>query len=78
MDEDGVIQGKMDIWIKSGKFSHRNDLYVIVEAINQDEKKRQIWKTDEKDSSNPEWDSTVEKHVKGKYTDLIFSLMDEE
>lgn len=49
-----MVDGKLNIWIKKGKFSFSNDLYVKVLC---DEK--QIGKTDEKDSTRPEWDQYV-------------------
>lgn len=46
-----MVEGKLKIWIKGGKFSHGSDLYVKVLCD-----KREVWKTDEKDSSSPDWD----------------------
>lgn len=39
---------------------------------------KQIWKTDEKDGSSPDWDSTVVKHIKGEYEKITLKLMDED
>lgn len=49
-----MVDGKLNIWIKKGKFAFRNDLYVKV-LIDD----KQIGKTDEKDSTRPEWDQYV-------------------
>lgn len=38
----------------------------------------QIWKTDEKDSHTPNFNSTVVKHVKGEYEKIVIKLMDED
>lgn len=46
-----MVEGKLSIWIKGGTFTHRNDLYVQVMCDD-----REVWKTDESDSFNPEWD----------------------
>lgn len=68
-----MVEGKLKIWIKGGSFSHSSDLYIKVMCDT-----REVWKTDESDSSSPSWDSTVTKHVKGEYEKLIFKLMDED
>ena len=49
-----MVEGKLHIWIKRGEFSHSSDLYVKVMADS-----RQVWKTDESDSSKPEWNRYV-------------------
>ncbi len=73
-----MVEGKLKVWIKSGKFDNfSNDLYIEVHAVNG-EKKRKMWKTDESDSSKPQWDSTVTKHIKGEYEKLVLSLLDED
>lgn len=46
-----MVEGKLKIFIKGGTFEFRNDLYVKVFCD-----KREIWKTDEKDSTKPQWD----------------------
>ncbi len=49
-----MVEGKLKIWIKDGKFEFKNDLYIKVFCD-----KREVWKTDESDSSTPKWDRYV-------------------
>lgn len=49
-----MVEGKLKIWIKGGKFEFSNDLYVKVFCDA-----REVWKTDESDSSSPAWDRFV-------------------
>ncbi|CAN8070793.1 unnamed protein product [Agarophyton chilense] len=67
------VEGKISIWIKSGSFNHGSDLYIKVFVDDND-----IWSTDEKDGFSPDWDSTVEKHIKGDYEKIVLKLMDED
>lgn len=49
-----MVEGKLKLWIRGGKFENRSDLYVKVFCDG-----REFWKTDEIDSYKPEWDRCV-------------------
>ncbi len=66
VETENMVEGKLKIWIKGGKFKFRNDLYVKVLCD-----KRQVWKTDESDSSTPSWIG------KSSYLLILFLLLQE-